>query len=285
MIPSYDPQRELLGMIKEGKVLQMKQPATLLWVILPVLVGFGEARADPRSGLSTGGAHHAVVAQYRHQGLERGMPRKGWYVRGIELDLQKRWRESAEAFRKARYAFVTPARADARQLARVNGWREKARFLETQSRRLQRRTYSRMRMSSYMQYQQAEAMHHKWLAARAFTGRSHQAFAEEVVRLYQQLLRKFSIHNQGRVMLAAMYHELGQHARARQEFSRVSVRRMRGIALYVAYYYTVARDRKKAFEHLEIATKYRGHQTTARQCNFFDSLQGDPRLKKLLRRR
>ena len=252
-------------------------------ILLPgVLLAGGAASADDR-GLASGGAHHVVVTSYPTMGLEVGMPRRGWYAKGIQLDLKGKYQEAYQAYLKADKEFRSLQLQRPRWKKRIRGWLGKARFQRERSRALRRPRYGRHRYwSHYARYRNVENLHHKWLAIRAFTGRRIPALQKKIVAEYKQLLTRSSRDYRPRVMLAAMYNEMGQRAKARHEFDRVPTRYRSQYRMETAYYHTTAGDRDKAFVYIKQATRYYSYRRLALQSNLYDRLRSDPRFKKIV---
>lgn len=282
MIPSYDPQGKKVDP-RRSKGKQMRHNALLLMAAMTVAAPAARADVQGDRGLTTGGAHHVVVSSFPTMGLEVGMPRRGWYARAVALDLKGKWRESYAAYRKATKEFRGMQRTRGRWRTAIRGWIAKAQFQRGLSSQLRYPIYARWRhRNHYMRYRKASALHHKWLAARAFTGRSDRKLLKQVIEEYKYILMRSPNDHRPRLMLAGLYHELGQAGRARHEFSRVRHTGRTSLRLEVAYYHTAAGDRERAFKYLANARRYYSLRTTALRSNMFDRLRGDPRFAKLI---
>jgi tetratricopeptide (TPR) repeat protein len=242
------------------------------------------ARAEDRTvhGYPTGGLHHVVVSAHPSQGLEVGMPRNGWYAKGIALDLKGDYEASHRAYQKARDEFSAMLETHPRWEKLIRGWRLKATFQVETSRRLRSSYYPLWRLSGSRLINRTEALHHKWLACRAFLGRSDRRLRQRIIDLYHKVLTSDPNRSRARISLAAMYMEIGQRQRARAEFNRVRPYIRRGYERQLAYYYTVAGDRERAFTYLKRISLYSSSRSLALRSNLFDSLRGDPRFAKLI---
>lgn len=224
-----------------------------------------------------------VVTSYPTVGLEVGMPRRGWYAKGIKLDIQGKYTQSYDAYLKADTEYRTLLRQRPRWKKIIRGWLEKTSFQREKSRMLRTPRNSRWRYwSHYFRFRYALNLHHKWLAIRAFTGRPNSALQSKVVTEYQNILVRSSRDHRPRIMLAAMYHEMGQRSRARRQFDRVPQRYRGRHNLEMAYYYSVAGDRKLAFQHLKTAARLYSNRSVARRSNLLDRLRTDPRFYKMV---
>lgn len=267
-------------------------PSAVFWIrtgltIAAVLLAGRTARSAERleeEGLKTGTGHHVVVTASPSQGLEVGIPKESWYAKGIALDIQQKWDESYEAYRKAEQEFRAQLTKRPQWAKLIRGWLAKARFQRSQSQRLKYRLrQSWGPPSASMVFYRAAALHNKWLAIRAFTGRGPVALQQEILKEYQQALSQSQHYDSARIALAAMYHEIGQHAKGRQEFARVQSNMRVWLAMEVAYYYTTAGQHDKAFELLEKAIKYNSsNKRHILRSNDFDRLRDDPRFVKLV---
>ena len=246
-------------------------------------MGGSPAKGDLGHGFATGQTHYAVVSAHPNIGVEAGMPRNGWYARGIAFDLEQRFKESYVAYGRARTEFDQMLRKRPRWAASIQQWKAKADFQRTLSRRLRPRTYRRyLTRPSYLEFDRAEAMHHKWLAAWAFTGRLDLKLGKAVVQAYEKVLLKSPHHDKARLCLAAATHLMGKPAEARRHFQQVRAFMLGGFALETAHYYTVTGDRTRAFEYLARATRYSRGRRTANLSNMFDPLRTDERFQKLV---
>lgn len=252
-----------------------------------VLAAGGAVRADVGSnGYATGRSHYAAVLAHPNLGVEAGMPRGGWYGRGVNLDLEQRWQESYKAFGRARDEFDAMLSKRPRWAEAIEAWKEKAEFQRDQSRRLVPRRYSRWyHRPSYRVFEMAEAMYHKWLAARAFRGRLDRRLGRAVVDAFQKVLQQNPRHDKARLGLAAALHLLGERVEAQRQFAKVRRYMLGGFALQTAHYYAVAGDKTRALEYLTKAVRYRSSRKLAETSNYFDTLRGDPRFQKLLDKR
>lgn len=264
-------------------VAQTRKLRALVVVLLPgVLLASGVASAEDR-GLSTGGAHHVVVTSYPTMGLEVGMPRQGWYAKGIQLDIKGKYQQAYDAYLKADNEFRALQLRRPRWKKQIRGWLVKARFQRDQSRMLRTPTYGRYRYrSSYARYRNAGSLHHKWLGIRAFTGRRNPAMQKKIIEEYKYLLVRSARDYRPRLMLAGMYNEMGLRSQARHQFDQVPTSYRSRYDMEMAYYYTTAGDRKNAFAFIKKATRYYSYRRLVLQSNLFDRLRTDPRFKKLV---
>ena len=121
------------------EVMRLPRTFRLLLSLLFLAPGpIALAGPDSHRGLESGRAHEVVAVTVPTEGLEVGMPRDGWYARGIELDRKGDWRASAEAYRKAATAFSKMKRSRPGWEKVVKGWVLRAKFQKDQSRRLTR---------------------------------------------------------------------------------------------------------------------------------------------------
>ncbi|MCC6746263.1 MAG: tetratricopeptide repeat protein [Deltaproteobacteria bacterium] len=256
--------------------------------LLPLFVApfcLGWAVSEP--GLPTGQSHMVQVTSSPTAGLEAGIPRRGWYAKGIDLDLQGRWEESYAAYQKAREEFVEWRRQRPRWAKMIDGWLMKCDYQLEQSSRLRYRPYHTSwrypssAASNY--YYRATAKHNKWLAIRAFTGQAHRKLMQEVLEDYQAALKQYPTHQSARLALATAYHEAGQAKRAVQELQKVPRPIPRWLALQEAYYHTAAGQVDRAFALLSDAMAYSSSSRLhILRSNDFDRLRADPRFRRLV---
>ena len=254
----------------------------LATLVLPGALLASAAVEAEDSALPSGGAHHVIVTSYPTIGLEVGMPRRGWYAKGIKLDIKGEYQKAYMAYVKAEQEFRELQQRRPRWKKQIRGWMAKAHFQRDQSSNLRSSSYSSRYYSSYRRYRNASGLHHKWLAIRAFTGRYNRDIQKKIIKEYEELLTRSSYDHKPRLMLAALYNELGQRKKARREFDKIPTRYMYRYEMELAYYYTTAGDREKAFQYLKKSTRYYSYRRLALQSNLFDRLRADPRFKKLL---
>jgi tetratricopeptide (TPR) repeat protein len=235
-------------------------------------------------GLATGAAHLVTLTASPTEGLEVGIPKESWYARGIALDIRGKWEQSHRAYQKAVSEFQRMIRERPQWKRMIRGWLVKAQFQRDQSHRLKFRNYYTWGPpSASMIYTRAAAKHNKWLAIRAFTGRALRRLQEEVIEDYKKALQQSPHYDSARIALAAMYCEIGQHARGRQEFAKVHGPMRIWLALEEAYFYTVAGDTDQAFKLLAKAIQYNSsNKKHILRSNDFDRLRMDPRFAKLV---
>ena len=251
-------------------------------LLLPgVLLASDVAVADDR-GLSSGGAHHVIVTSYPTIGLEVGMPRRGWYARAIQLDIKGKYQEAYKAYLKADKEFRGLQQRRPRWKKQIRGWLVKARFQREHSSNLRTPRYRRRYWNNHARYRNASSLHHKWLAVRAFTGGRNPAMRKKIISEYKYLLTHSSRDYRPRLMLAAMYNEMGQRKQGRRMFDQVPGRYRSRYNIEMAYYYTTAGDRTNAFLFLKNAARYYRHKRLILQSNLFDRLRADPQFKKLV---
>lgn len=234
-------------------------------------------------GLRTGDAHVVVVTSTPTQGLEEGIPRTSTYARGVALDIEGRWDESYQVFRKAQREFEQQLKRRPRWEKMIRGWIAKAEFQTDQSRRLRYRPYYRYSLSSYVNLTQTTAKHNKWLAIRAFTGQSVRKLRDEILDEYSRVLRRSAYNEAPLILRAAFLHELGRHDEGRREFAKVRDPNKTWLAKEVAYYHTAAGETEQAFKYLERAVRYRSSDRRyILRANDFDRLRSDSRFQKLV---
>jgi tetratricopeptide (TPR) repeat protein len=241
-------------------------------------------QARPEDGLRTGSAHLVIVSSSPSEGLEVGIPRDSSYAKGIAFDLQGRWEQSYNAYRQARQEFQDMLRDRPSWAKMVRGWILKAEFQMDQSQRLRYPIYYRWGPpSASALYYRGAAKHNKWLAIRAFTGRSERKLRDEVIEDYQKALQQSPGYDSARIALSSMYHELGQHAKARQEVARVQFQGRMWLAVEMAYYHTAGGEPERALELLEQAIRYNsGNKRYVLRSNDFDRLRSNPRFKTIV---
>jgi tetratricopeptide (TPR) repeat protein len=235
-------------------------------------------------GVHTGGGHLVTVSSNPSEGLEVGIPRDSWYAKGIALDQLGRWEESFNAYREAQAEFGRQLKDRPAWEKIIRGWQLKAEFQLEQSQRLKYPIYHRYGPpSASVLYYRAAAKHNKWLGIRAFTGRLERKLQEEVLDEYRKALQQSPSYDSARLAMAAMLHEVGQHAEARKEFAQVNYVGRGWIAVEVAYYFAAAGETDKALDMLEKAIQYNSsNKRYALRSNDFDRLRSHPRFKALL---
>ncbi|MCA9665887.1 MAG: hypothetical protein KC503_09880 [Myxococcales bacterium] len=255
--------------------------------------GAAPARASGSdTGLSTGESHMVTVSANPTAGVEANMPRDGAYARAIELDSKMRWDDSYTAYSQAIGEFRKMISKRPRWKKMIELWIEKAEYMRSQSSRLRtsryyRRYYYRYRYRnpSY-RWRRAEAMHNKWLAIRAFTGRAPRALLDKVIADYTFVLGRTTSYPQAQLSLAALYHEVGQHDKGQRLFKKLPKAQYRHSwrASYVAYYYAAAGNARMALKYLRKAMTYSRSSTqrVMRQSNDFDRLRSHPEFRRLL---
>ena len=263
-------------------VAHTRKLRALALALLPALLASGVVWAEDR-GLATGGAYHVVVTSYPTMGLEVGMPRRGWYAKGIQLDTQGKYKQAYDAYQKADKEFRQLQLRRPRWKKQIRGWLVKARFQRDRSRMLRPPTYGRRRYRShYARYRNTETLHHKCLGIRAFTGRRNPAMQKKIIEEYKYLLVRSARDYRPRLMLAGMYNEMGLRTKARQTFDKVPSSYRSRYNVEMAYYYATAGDRKNAFAFIKKAKRYYSYRRLMLQSNLFDRLRADPRFKKLV---
>jgi tetratricopeptide (TPR) repeat protein len=242
------------------------------------------AQARPEEGLRTGNAHLVVVTASPNEGLEVGIPRDSSYAKGIAFDLQGRWELSYNAFRHARQEFQEMIRDRPSWEKMIRGWILKAEFQTDQSQRLRYPIYYRWGPpSASALYYRGAAKHNKWLAIRAFTGRSDRKLRDEAIEDYQKAIQQSPSYDSARIALAALYHEIGHHAKARQEVSRVRFQGRMWLAVEMAYYHTAGGEPEQALELLDKAIRYNsGNKRYILRSNDFDRLRSNPRFRAIV---
>ncbi len=251
---------------------------------LALVGGLAEAQPSADRGLRTGGGHLVVVTSSPSEGLEVGIARDSWYARGVAFDLAGRWEESYNAFREAQTEFQNQLRDRPAWAKMIRGWLLKAEFQLDQSQRLKYPLYYRFGPpSASVLYYRAAAKHNKWLAVRAFTGRADRKLQGEVIDEYAKALAQSPTYESARIALAAILHETGQHARARQEFARVQYTGRSWLSVEVAYYFTAAGEYDRALEMLDRAIQYNpSNKRYILRSNDFDRIRSNPRFKALI---
>jgi len=259
----------------------MNRLLALLALLLPAAL-FAQGR--PEAGLRTGSAHLVVVTASPSEGLEVGIPRDSAYAKGIAFDLQGRWEQAYNAYRQARQEFQNMLRERPSWAKMVRGWILKAEFQMDQSQRLRYPIHYRWGPpSASALYYRGAAKHNKWLAIRAFTGRLEKKLRDEVIADYQKALQQSPGYDSARIALAAMYHELGQHAKARQEVARVQFHGRMWLAVEMAYYHTAAGESERAIELLTQAVRYNsGNKRYVLRSNDFDRLRSNPKFRAIV---
>ena len=243
------------------------------------------AGPDSHRGLESGRAHEVVAVTVPTEGLEVGMPRDGWYARGIELDRKGDWRASAEAYRKAATAFSKMKRSRPGWEKVVKGWVLRAKFQKDQSRRLTRYVgLSTRNVFSRGRYNVALALHHKWLGIRAFTGRAEVNLKQRVIDEYRRAILGSRYNGKERICLAIFYRQAGMHQVASQERARIPASRRRYYYMEEAAYHAAGGDTDLAFAALEKAARSSSNRYTARASNWLDPMRGDPRFTRLVER-
>jgi hypothetical protein len=267
-------------------------PKTLPACLLLAVVSLASPRAgareevDPGAGLATGKAHEVLLTAFPTEGLEVGMPRTGWYAKGIEYDIKGNWRASADAYRKAMKAFKQVRDQRPGWEAVVDGWVLKARFQRDQSSQLARAIKYPSRYSfSRSRYNLALAMHHKWLAIRAFTGRSDTALKQKIIDEYTRAVLGSRRSARERLSLATFYQQAGLFQRAARERAKIKSHRRRYLNLEEASYQAAAGDMALAFAALEKAARSSNSRFIARASNMLDPLRADPRFSRLVERK
>ena len=241
--------------------------------------------AEPNTGLAPGQAHEVTVSAYPTEGLEVGMPRDGWYARGIRLDRKGDWKASTLAYGKAMDEFKKMSRVRPGWEAVVDGWVLKARFQREQSSQLSRAALSPSRYRfSYSRYPIAMALHHKWLAIRAFTGRSDDALQKKIIYEYNQAVLGSRSNTRFHLALATFYQQAGMQQRGAREWSRVRPYRRRNYALEEAAYQAAVGDLDQAFAALKKAARSSHNRYIVQASNMLDPLRADPRFKRLVER-
>lgn len=254
-----------------------------LLVAAVALVPGSGANARANRGYRTGGAHHAVLAATPTDGLEVGIPRDSHYAKGIAQDLQERWEDSYESFRKARDQFDHMLKQRPRWANMIRGWKLKAQWQMDQSRQLMSRTYAWRYRSSWVSIYRVAALHNKWLGIRAFTGQGNNKLKDQVIDAYRRLIQLSPYDDRPRIALAAMHHEVGNHAEGRKVFAAVRHGSRSYLSKDLAYYYAAAGMTDKAFHYVERSVKYSsGNRQFFLMSNDLDSLRADPRFKQLV---
>ncbi len=263
----------------------MKARITTPWsltVLLPaLLLTAAPAVADDR-GLATDGAHHVVVTSFPTVGLEVGMPRRGWYARGIQLDLQGKYQDAYKAYLKADVEFRALQIKRPRWRKQIRGWLVKARFMREHSRNLRPSRYRYRSRSTYARYRSASSLHYKLLAIRAFTGRRERALQKKIIAEYKYLLGRSRYDYRPGLMLASLYNELGRRRDAKRAFDRVPTRYRTRYYVEMAYYHSTRGERDLAFKYIKDGSRYYSHKRLMLQSNLLDRLRTDPRFKKIL---
>ena len=258
-----------------------------LMLPLPILAPGSPALAGPdgHRGLEPGRAHEVVATVVPTEGLEVGMPRDGWYARGIELDRKGDWRASTEAYREAIVEFSKMRRSRPGWEEVIDGWLLRARFQKDQSSRLFRYVgFSRRSVVSHSSFSVALALHHKWLGIRAFTGRADASLKQRVIDEYRRAILGSRYNGSVRLYLAVFYRQAGMHALASMERSRISTSRRAYLYLEDAAYHAAGGDTDLAFAAMEKAARSSGNRRIARMSNLLDPLRGDPRFARLVGR-
>lgn len=262
-------------------------------LLLPATAAARQTKSGIWDGFETGASYTVRVDPGMTTGLESAMPRRGAYARGIDADLRSQWDLSYREYRAAVQEFRQLAQTRPALAKLVAGWIDKAEFQAQQSSRLRhaaRRSttyytswrWQRM-ISPHAHYSNAVAKHNKWLAIRAFKGRAPARLAQAALNDYRQALQLRASYTMARLGLAALYHELGDHSRGRQEFARISQAPSNWMALALAYYHCAAGDVDKALDDLRRAVRYsRANRRHALRSNDFDRLRGDPRFRKIV---
>jgi tetratricopeptide (TPR) repeat protein len=251
--------------------------------LLFFLAGAATAQT-PESAVRTGGGHLVVVTSSPSEGLEVGMPRDSWYAKGIALDQQGRWEESYDAYRQARQELERMLKERPSWERIIRGWLLKAEFQMDQSLRLKYPTYYRYgHPSSSTLYYRAVAKHNKWLGIRALTGRTSRKLQDEILNDYRRALLQSPGYDSARLALAAMLHELGQHAEARREFAQVKDPGRAWLAMELAYYHAAAGETERALDTLQRAIQYNSsNKRAALRSNDFDRIRSNPRFQALV---
>jgi tetratricopeptide (TPR) repeat protein len=247
-----------------------------------LLGGARSARGD--EGLSTGRSHLVVVSPSPSEGLEVGIPRDTWYAKGIALDLQGKWDESYAAYREALTEFHRLLRERPTWAKMIRGWILKAEYQIDLSQRLKYPLYYTFGPpSASALYYRGEAKHKKWLAIRAFTGRTDRRLQDQIMEDYSRALQQLPSYDSARIALAAMCHETGQHAKARQEIAKVQQSGRTWLSVDLAYYYAAAGDTERALDLVERAVGYSSSQKrNILRANDFDRLRAHPRFRRLV---
>jgi hypothetical protein len=253
-------------------------------VLLACLPAPAAAQIRPEQGLRTGNAHLVTVTASPTEGLEVGIPRDSWYAKGIALDIQGKWEESYQAYTQAQIEFQKMLRERPHWEKMIRGWILKAEYQVEQSQRLRSRSYySWGPPPASIVFGRAAAKHNKWLAIRAFSGRVDRKLQDEVVDDYQRALQQSPSYESPRIALAAFWHEIGQHAKGRAEFSKLTDTSRVWLSLEIGYYYTAAGELDKALSMLERAMKYNSsHKRQILRSNDFDRLRVDLRFLKIV---
>lgn len=263
----------------------MKAQTTKQWplaAVLPaLLLTAAPAAADDR-GLATDGGHHVVVTSFPTVGLEVGMPRRGWYARGIQLDIKGKYQEAYEAYLKADGEFRAMQIKRPRWNKQIRGWLVKARFMREHSGNLRPSRYSYRYRSTYARYRTASSLHYKLLAIRAFTGRRERAMQKKIITEYKYLLGRSRYDYRPGLMLAGLYNELGRRRDAKRAFDKVPTRYRNRYYVEMAYYHATRGERELAFKHIKDAKRYYSYKRLILQSNLLDGLRADPRFKKIL---
>ncbi len=251
-------------------------------LIIPGLAASALAQS-PHPGLRTGGGHLVIVTTSPTEGLEVGIPQKSWYAKGIAFDLETHWGKSHIAYTKAVEEFEKQLKNRPQWAKMIRGWLLKAKFMRHQSRQLNYRNYSWSPPSASTLYNRGSAKHNKWLAIRAFTGRESARLRIQIIEAYEGALRRRPDYDQARIALAALHHEIGQHAKGRLIFSQAKKPEQRWHAMASAYYFTTTGNWDKAFALIKKSIRYNSrNKSVILKSNQFDRLRTDRRFKKLI---
>jgi tetratricopeptide (TPR) repeat protein len=258
-------------------------PRRLAIIMLLACCASAPAAAQrPEQGLRTGNAHLVTVTASPTEGLEVGIPRDSSYAKGIALDLQGKWEESYQAYSKAQTEFQTMLRERPHWTKMIRGWLLKAEFQYDQSQRLRYRSYySWGPPSASIIFYRGEAKRNKWMGIRAFSGRADRKLQDEILDDFQRALQQSPSYEQPRIALAAFYHEIGQHAKGRAEFAKLTDTSRVWLSVELAHYYTAAGELDKALAMIERAMKYNSsNKRYVLRSNDFDRLRVDLRFVK-----
>jgi tetratricopeptide (TPR) repeat protein len=118
------------------------------------------------------------------------------------------------------------------------------------------------------------------MGIRAFTGRSETKLRDEVLDDFQKALAQSPSHDNARIALSTVLHEIGQHAKARQEIARVQHQGRMWLAVEIAANHSAAGELDRALDLLDQAVKYNSsNKRYVLRSNDFDRLRSNPRFR------